>query len=180
MGIWLLAATLQLPPVPQAKPVEPVILPPRFSIGLEGGAGVAIGEEGGGFVSGGGIRTTIPRWGRDSLNVRVLHGVPQVEGGMYDVRWQRHVRWPGPFKPDYAGVGAVGFYWLDTGFHGRVKPSFGGITYPLMMSLTAGWENPTGSRVKLPFEMTVYAHPYGLLAASMTLSVTLTPTRNER
>ena len=180
MGIWLLAATLQLPPAPQAPPAEPVIRAPSFSIGIEGGGGGALGDEGGGFIAGGGIRTTIPLWGRDSLNLRALHAVPNLSGGLYEIRWQRHVRWPGPFQPDYAGVGAVGFYWMETGRYGRVKSSFGGITYPLMMSLTAGWDNARGRHLKVPFEMSVYIHPYGLLAASMTVGVTWSPGQSSR
>lgn len=104
-----------------------------------------------------------------------MHGVTEPSGGMYEVRWQRHVRWPGPFHPDYAGIGAVGFYWMETGYRGRVKGNFGGMTYPLMASFTAGWERPAGGRIQMPFELAVYAHPYGLLAASATIGVSWRP-----
>ena len=182
MGIWLLAAVLQIQASQQAQPADTPRLRPRFSIGVQGGGAAAnsLGEGGAGAIAGAGLQATIPLWGRDSLSLRAMHVIPYYSGGMYEVRWQRHVQWKGPFQPDYAGVGAVGFYWLDTGLRGRLKPSFGGMTYPLMASFTAGWENPRTRRVGIPFELSIYIHPYGLLAASATVGVTWGPTRSDR
>ena len=172
MGPLLLFFTLAQ--LPAAASTDAGVERPHLAVGAEFGGGIAGPFEGTGMILGAGLRGTIPLGGRHSLNLRVMHAVPGLDGGIYEIRWQRQVDWRGPIKPDYAGVGAVGFYWMKTGLYGRVLPQLGGVTRPMMMSLTAGWNNPVSSRLVAPIELSILAHPYGLLAASVGVGLTWT------
>ncbi len=168
--IWLLVAMTQTAVPP---PVEITSTRPRFAAGAELGGGFVAGFEGGAApVMGAGIRVTIPLGGRYAFDARALHALPYPGGGIYELRVRRAVEWRGPLKPDYAGIGAVGYYALDTGLYGRLKPRIGEISPPLMASFVTGWENPAGARRAAPFEVSVVVHPYGLIGVSATLGVT--------
>ena len=168
--IWLLVAMTQTAVPP---PVEITTARPRFAAGAEFGGGIVAGFEGGAVpVAGAGVRVTIPLGGRFAFDARALHMLPTPDGGIYELRVRRAVGWRGPLKPDYAGIGAVGYYALDTGLYGKLKPRIGYVSPPLMASFVAGWENRTGARRAMPFEVSVVVHPYGLIGVSATLGVT--------
>ena len=168
--IWLLVAIMQTAVPP---PVEITTARPRFAAGAELGGGFVAGFEGGTApVMGAGIRVTIPLGGRYAFDARALHMLPTPDGGIYELRGRRNVEWRGPLKPDYAGIGAVGYYALDRGLYGKLKPRIGEISPPLMASFVAGWENRTGSRRATPLELSVLVHPYGLIGVSFTAGVT--------
>lgn len=166
--MFLLLALIQLP---EDAPAPSVFAEQRLAVGVDGGVTVAYAGEGSGMIGGAGIRATLPVGERSAVTARIMHGVG-ASGGMYEIRWQRSVDWPGRFRPDYAGVGAVGVYWLDTGFMGRVKPRLEGVSMPQVLSLTAGWYHAASRRLVAPVEISAFVHPYGALAASVSVGLT--------
>lgn len=166
--MFLLLTLIQLP---ESTRASSVFAEQRLAIGGDGGMAMAYAGEGGGMIGGAGIRATLPVGERSAVTARIMHGLGAA-GGMYEIRWQRSVDWRGPFTPDYAGVGAVGVYWLETGFMGRVKPRLEGVSTPQVLSLTAGWDRAVGRRLVAPVEISAFVHPYGALAASVTVGIT--------
>jgi hypothetical protein len=69
---------------------------------------------------------------------------------------------------------------METGFHGRVRPRLGGVIYPQVLSLIAGWNRNAGRRLTVPIELSVYGHPYGAIAASVTVGATWSPRAGAR
>ena len=175
-ALWLLLALVQLPETPAR---QPVFEKPRIAIGADFGGAFGYTGEGGGPLLGAGVRATIPIGARSALTARVMHVVPDMSGGMYEIRWQRSVDWPGAFDPDYAGAGLVGFYWMEYR-RGRVQPRIAGALKPQVLSLTAGWHRAPSRRLLVPIELTAYAHPYGAVGISLTIGTTWSPAISAR
>lgn len=170
--IWLLVLVAQSV---SPEPAPRVDVTPRFAIGFDAGGGVAGPGEVGGVVLGAGARLTIPLGGRYAFDARATQGLPNVGGGIYELRIRRGVNWRGGMKPDYAGVGAIGYYALASGLYGKIEPRLDHVSRPIMASFVAGWENRSGARLAAPFELSVMVHPAGLFAASATIGLTWSP-----
>ena len=176
-SIWLVIL------IAQSAIPEPMTIArerPRFAAGVDAGAGMVGPVEGDGVLLGIGARITIPLGGRYAFDARALHMVPHPGSGIYELRVRRAVNWRGAMKPDYAGVGAIGYYALATGLYGKLEPRIDHVSRPLMASFVAGWENRRGSRLAAPLELSVLVHPYGLFAASATIGVTWSPAHGAR
>lgn len=166
--MFLLLALIQLP---ESARAPSGFAEQRLAVGGDGGMALAYAGEGGGMIGGAGIRATLPVGERSAITARIMYGLG-APGGMYEIRWQRSVDWPGWFTPDYAGVGAAGIYWLETGFRGRVKPRLEGVSTPQVLSLTAGWYRAIGRSLVAPVEISAFVHPYGAAAASVSIGLT--------
>lgn len=172
-SIWLFILVAQ---TAMPEPVTVAGERPRFAMGVEAGAGIVGAVEGGhGVLLGAGARMTIPLGGRYAFDARAQHHLPNPGGGIYELRVRRAVTWRGPIKPDYAGIGAVGYYALATGLYGKLEPRIDHVSKPVMVSFVAGWENRSGPRRAAPLEVSLLVHPYGLFAASATIGVTWSP-----
>lgn len=180
---FLLLAALQIPqstPLLHSTPRSETQPAPRFSVGAHF-SGLAVNlSEGRHTGMGAGVSSVIPVGPRTGIGLRATGLFPSDGFGVYEIRWHRMLKAPRNGKPDYLAAGIAGILYSEIRYRNDVRRVERTVTYPQMLSLATGWSPAVGSRLSLPVEFGVFAHPFGLLVAHASLGVSWEPTRRSR